>query len=75
MRAFLPPVLALQMIVLLTSGATLRPLSLVVPRCLGVGQRSCASHRYVQQCRCRQDPPLGVARSSVWILFFSLRLP
>jgi hypothetical protein len=83
-RAFLSPALALQTlvlvlwtIVLLASGATLRPLSLVVIRYLGVGQRSCASRRCVQ--RCRQDPLQGVARSSVatpvWTLSFSLRLP
>jgi hypothetical protein len=70
-------VLILRMLVRLASGATLRSLSLVVPRCLGVGQRSFATRRCMQQC-C-QDPLQGLARSlvatPVWTLSFSLRLP
>jgi hypothetical protein len=62
-------VLVLRMLVLLVSGATLRPLSLVVPCCLGVGLRSCATHRYVQSCR--QGPLLGVARSSTPVLVWT----
>jgi hypothetical protein len=69
-------VLVLRMLVLLASGATLHSLSLVVPRCLGVGQRSFATRRCMQQRR--QDPLQGVARSSVatpvWTLSFSLKL-
>jgi hypothetical protein len=83
-HAFLLPVLALRTLVLvlrtlvlLASGVTLRPLNLVAPSCLGVGQRSCATHCCVQ--RCHRDPLHGVARSSVatlvWTLSFSLRLP
>jgi hypothetical protein len=84
MRAFLQHVLALwtlmlilRMLVLLVSGATLCPFSLVVPRCLGVGLTSCATHLCLMWCR--QDPLLGDARSSmsmaVWTLSFSPRLP
>jgi hypothetical protein len=76
-RAFRPLVLALQILMLLASGAALRPLSLVVPRRPGVGLRSCATRLCVQ--RCCQDPLLGVVRSSVsapvWTLSFSQRLP
>jgi hypothetical protein len=83
-HGFLPLVLALQtlvlvlrMLLLLASGAALRSLSLVVPCCLGVGLRSSATHQCMQ--RCHQYPLLGVARSSVstlvWTLSFSHKLP
>jgi hypothetical protein len=64
-------VLILRTLVLLASGATLRPLSLIPHRPI-VRLKSCATPCCVQ--RCRQGPLLGVARSPVWILSFSLSL-
>jgi hypothetical protein len=69
--ALLTPVLVLRMLVLLFSGAALRPLSLV-PRRPVVGLRSCATPRCMQ--RCRQGPLLGAARTLVRTLSFSLSL-
>jgi hypothetical protein len=69
--------LVLRMLVLIASRAALCPLSLLVPRCPGVGLRSSATHHCV--LRRRQGPLLGVASSSmsfpVWTLSFSLSLP
>jgi hypothetical protein len=65
------PVLVLRMLLVLASGATLRPLSLV-PRRAVVGLRSCATPCCVQ--RCRQCPLVGVARTPVQTLSFSLSL-
>jgi hypothetical protein len=79
---FLPPlvkrwsvVFVLWSLLLLASGAALRQLSFVVPRCLRVGLRSWASRLR----RCCQDPLLRVASKSrstpLWTLSFSPRLP
>jgi hypothetical protein len=72
-RTFLLLVLARRTLVLLVSGVALRPLSLVVPRCPGVGLRSCVTRRCVHLRR--QGSLLGVARSSIpmpiWTLLFS----
>jgi hypothetical protein len=68
-------VLVLRMLVLLASGAALRPPCLVVPCHPRAGLRLCA----ICVQRCRQDPLLGFVRSSVsmpvWTLSYSLRLP
>jgi hypothetical protein len=82
-RAFQPLVLALRTLVLvirthmlLARGATLRPLSLVIPQSLGVGLRSCAARPRLQHHR--QCHLQGVVRSSmstpIWTRAFSASL-